>query len=250
MDAAKPRKRRWFHVTPDRLVIGLLVVECLLWLSNWLGWWHKGYPVLASIAVVGVVLVFMLLWLVVALIFRLRFQFFIRSLLVLVVAVALPFSWLGVEVKKAKEDRELADEIAKAGGSVNQIDWVTDMDFLLPEIQLSGPASLSKIFGDYFFRDVFWSVLESDAPIERLKRWPKLRGIQLRGRVTDAGIARLKGNRQLYYVNLSGSEVTDSGIDCLTGLAQLKVIKLTDTRVTVAAMKKFQQGLPNCQIVR
>ena len=30
-------KRRWYHLTPDRLVLLVLVVEYVLWLSNWLG---------------------------------------------------------------------------------------------------------------------------------------------------------------------------------------------------------------------
>src|SRR5271166_4349850 len=83
MDAAEPVKRRWFHPTPGKLVIGLLVLECLLWLSNWLGWphWHKGYAVLVSVATVGVVMLMMLLWFAVALVFRCRFQCSIRSLL-------------------------------------------------------------------------------------------------------------------------------------------------------------------------
>jgi len=81
---------RSFHLRPDRLVIGLLVVECLLWLSERLGWpaWHKGYAVLANVAAVGVVLLLMLLWFVIALVFRRRFQFSIRSLLVLLVVMA------------------------------------------------------------------------------------------------------------------------------------------------------------------
>ncbi len=39
-------KLHWFHLTPDRLVIGLLVVEGLLWLSERFQWFgfsqHKG----------------------------------------------------------------------------------------------------------------------------------------------------------------------------------------------------------------
>ena len=48
----------------------------------------------------------MLLWLIVAVVFRLRFQFSIRSLLFAVVVVALPCSWLTVEMKAAREQKE------------------------------------------------------------------------------------------------------------------------------------------------
>ena len=45
-------KPRWYRLTPDRLLIGLLIVECLLWLSERFGWptWHKGYAVLTAVA--------------------------------------------------------------------------------------------------------------------------------------------------------------------------------------------------------
>jgi len=90
---------RWYRLTPDRVVIALLIVECLLWLSNWLGWWHRGYAVLAF-AVVGVVLLAFFVWLYLALAFRRRFQFSVWSMLILTVAVALPFRWPGVESRR------------------------------------------------------------------------------------------------------------------------------------------------------
>lgn len=87
-----------FHLTPDRLVLALLVVEALLWLSDRCGWpaWHKGYAVLAAIVSVGVVLLLMLAWFMASSQLRGRFQFGSRSLLVLVVAVGVPCSWRAV----------------------------------------------------------------------------------------------------------------------------------------------------------
>ena len=62
-------KRRWFWPTPGWLVVGLLVVEGLLWLSERFQWptWHKGYAVLIAVAAVGATFVLMLLWLVASL---------------------------------------------------------------------------------------------------------------------------------------------------------------------------------------
>ena len=134
MNEATP-KLRWYRLTPDRLVLLLLVVDCLLWLSNWLGWpaWHKGYTVLACMASVGVAMLAMLLWFGVALLFRGRFQFGVRSLLVLVVAVAIPCSWMAVE---AKEERDATATIETHGGSVFRAS-------LLPNA-LSGPLWLGE----------------------------------------------------------------------------------------------------------
>ena len=76
--------------TPNWLIYGLLVVGGAAVLSERFQWptWNKGYAVLSAVAAVGVALVGMLLWFVVALVFRLRFQFSIRSLLILMVGVA------------------------------------------------------------------------------------------------------------------------------------------------------------------
>ncbi len=96
-----PEKRRWYRPTPGWLIFGLLVVECLLWLSERFQWFrfntYAGWTVLIAVANVGAFFLLMLLWCAVAFVFRLRFQFGIRSLGLLTVAVAVAFSWLAVE---------------------------------------------------------------------------------------------------------------------------------------------------------
>ena len=51
VDAPVP-KPRWYHLTPDRAVLGLLAVEGFLLLSEWCQWFafnrHKGYTVLIA----------------------------------------------------------------------------------------------------------------------------------------------------------------------------------------------------------
>ena len=56
------------------------------------------YAVLTAVASVGVAMLVTLVWFAVALVFRRRFQFSIRSL---VVVVALPCSWSAAEMKTA-----------------------------------------------------------------------------------------------------------------------------------------------------
>src|ERR1039458_79021 len=96
----------------------------------------------------------MLVWFVIALVFRWRFQFSIRSLLVLVVAVALPFSWLGVEMKQAREQKAVVAAIEKLGGTVGYY-WTYDIgnDGPLPDPneRPPGPAWLGSLLGDDFF---------------------------------------------------------------------------------------------------
>jgi hypothetical protein len=118
-----PPKLRWFQPTPSWLIVALLAVECLLWLSDRFQWFgfnaHKGWTVLIGVASVAAVFVVMLLWLIVALVFRLRFQFSIRSLLVLPVAVAIPSSWMAVEMKAAKSQAAVVQEIKNVGSVGN-----------------------------------------------------------------------------------------------------------------------------------
>ncbi len=108
-DAFKPG---WYRPTPGRLLLVLLVVEGLLWITDWLHWLPMGYAVLIAVAGVGVFLLLMLLWYVLALVFRVRFQFSIRSLLVLVVAVAVPSNWLGAQMERARRQREAVAGLA------------------------------------------------------------------------------------------------------------------------------------------
>ncbi len=101
--AAVGRKLRWYRLTPDHLVIGLLAVEGFLLLSEWFGWFafnRQSWTVLIALAVVGATLLLMLLWFAAALLFRWRFQYGLRSLMLLVVAVAIPCSWVAVEMQK------------------------------------------------------------------------------------------------------------------------------------------------------
>ena len=53
------RPHRHFYPTPAWLVLGLLVVEGLLWLSERSPWptWRKGYAVPIAVAAMGVVFV-------------------------------------------------------------------------------------------------------------------------------------------------------------------------------------------------
>ena len=78
---------------------------------------HKGWTVLIAVASVGVFFLLMFLWFLAALVFRLRFQFGLLSLLVLTVVVALPFAWLETEMKQAREQKGVVEAIEKAGGT-------------------------------------------------------------------------------------------------------------------------------------
>ncbi len=223
-------KRRWFCPTPGWLILALLAVEGLLWLSERFQWFgfnhHKGWTVLIAVASVAVAMLLMLLWFVVALVFRLRFQFSIRSLLVLVVAVALPFSWLAVEMKAAKEQKELVNEIKNAGGFV-QFDWeVSVSGNWIANSQPPGSERMRKLLGDDFFSQVtvmgFVGTQVTDKELEHVRGLTRLQRLWLNNTsVTDAGLANLARLTQLEELRLDNTQVTDAGVAHLAGLTRL-----------------------------
>ena len=147
---------RWYHLTPGRVVVGLLALEGLLLVSERFGWFafnrHKGWTVLIAAAAVGTILSLTFLWFLAALLFRLRFQFSIRSLLLLTLVVAVLCSWLAVQGKQAREQREAVKAIEKLGGTA-----LNDLELEPPNGPLQRaepPAWLRKLLGDDFFRSV------------------------------------------------------------------------------------------------
>jgi hypothetical protein len=262
MDA--PTQTRWFHLTPGRFVIGLLAVEGLLWLSDKFGWlgWHKGYAVLTGVASVGVAMLLMIGWFGVAMVFRRRFQFSIRSLLVLTVVVALPCSWMAVEMKEARQQREVIFAIENAGGTVHY-HWEVDTDSrLLPNPGPPGPAPLRRLLGKDFLDAVvvvdlgkdfvtcgtgqrFDPLPVSDAVLEQLVGLPQFQRLGLRRReIADAGFERITELDQLKEIDLSGTNVTNATLGRLRRLRCLEELALMATQVNDDGLEQLK-GLPH-----
>jgi len=289
MPEARP-KRRWYHITPDRLIVGLLAVEGFLLLSEWFQWFafneKKGYTVLIAVAAVCVVLVVMLVGLVVSLLFGWRFQFSVRSLVVLVVAVAVPLGWFGVKMREAERQRRAVEAIEEMGGWVqydHQYDshWGDFMGKLEPPV----PAWLRRLVGDDLLRDVVfvssWNASTNstntsfgdvdhldhlraltdlrhlqlsesqvtDAGLKNLTKLRKLELLWLYGtHITDAGLQSIEGLTDLFWLDLTGTQVTDLGLEHLKELKGLKWLELSRTQVTSQGIKELQEALPECKI--
>lgn len=110
-------KPRWFHLTPDRLLLALLPVWGGLFLADHFHWLPKGYAVLLAVTILFVAL-FVALWFAAAAIFRWRFQYGLCTLLLAMLLTSVGMSWLVVEMERARRQREVLDEIAKLGGKV------------------------------------------------------------------------------------------------------------------------------------
>jgi hypothetical protein len=237
----KPPARRWYRLTPDRLVLGVLGVEGFLVLSEWFGWFAfngQTWTVLIALAAVGLTLLLMLLWFVAALLFRWRFQYGIRSLMLLVVAVAIPCSWLAVEMRNERRQGAATEAVEEMTGFVGaERTWLGLLlrDESLVNVTIVGLATAQI----------------SDTDLAHLQALTRLKVLSLHDTpVTDAGLVHLQGLSQLQDLSLGGTKVTDAGLVRLRGLRNLGWLNLTDSKVTAEGVKKLQQALPNCEIER
>lgn len=284
MPDATPERRR-FHLSPDRLIVGLLAAEGFLLLSEQFQWFafneRKGWTVLIAVGAVGVAVVVMLLWLGLSLLFRWRFQFSVRSLVVLVVAVAMPCCWLAVKLRAAERQRravEAWEAMREAKGWV-MYDYEFDESGVYAGRKTEPPALawLRELLGVDFFADVvgvhsvyatelgdvglehfkeltelrhlmlFRDTQVTDVGVEHLKSLTKLEMLSLQAtQLTDAGLEQLKGLTKLEWLDLSRTRVTDAGLVHLKGLTRLERLDLSDTQVTEEGIEKLRKALPNC----
>jgi hypothetical protein len=272
MTAPEPT-RRCYQLTPAHFLVLLLDMEGILLLGNWLHWIPKGWAVLNAVAAVGVFLLLMLLWFILTLFFRWRFQFSLRSLLVLMIAVAIPCSWLAVEMKAAKEQRETVEAIVDRAGAMDkeQSEAVEEIAALVHEQQINGdihhgydyncpkecavpiaPAWVQHLLGRDFFASVIWldfSGIEiTDAELEHLlKGLNQLKFMYLSGtNVTDSGLKFLNRLSQLNGLDLANTKITDAGLEDIKELSQLQYLNLWNTKITDAGMEQLKK-LPKLQ---
>ena len=186
-------ERRCFAPTPDRLVFCLLAATAVLFLSERFQWFplnhHKGWTVLVAAAGVGVFFLVAILWFATAVLFRLRFQFTVRSLLLLMVALALSIGWL------------TTDETAPSSGRRSRRQG-SSMLFTTGSSQGTWTGNTAVAATPAWFRLLF--------------RRSRLRACE-ETKVTDATLNRLKGLKRLYSLSLAKSEMNDAGLVRLKG---------------------------------
>ena len=268
---SEPPTSRRFCVTPDRLVVGILLLGVILLLCARCGWidsdGHKGWSVLIAVAVVIVATVLLLLWYTDSLIYRRRFRMGARSLVSLIATAVVVFSWLANEVRQAGRQRSAlacidettyssysypADELGWAAYWPRRVlgdDFFVSVEYVSlggPEITDTAIANLSPL------RDLRRLSLEStqvsDAGLVHLKAMPQLQELYIgHSPITDVGMGHLKGLR-LRKLHLNGTQVSDVGLEHLKRMTSLRVLSLHGTKFTDEAMRNLGEALPNCKI--
>jgi hypothetical protein len=245
--------RRWYRLTPDRLIAGLLALEGLLLASGHFQWFafnrHKGWTSLIAVAAVAAAIVLTFLWFIASFVFRHRFQFGIRSLLALTVAVAVPCSWMGVKMKEARRQAHVAAAIEIVGGWT-YFRWQVDGDGNpFPNAQPPEPAWLRNLLSDDFFGRIVRVKMDtrSDPELEKLKVFDQLESLEL-SPATDATLEHLEGLNGLKRLAILGWRFTDAGIPHLKGLKKLRHLTISENSLTDADVEKLRQALPDCEI--
>ncbi len=252
-DAAEPVKKprgRWFRLSPDRFVIGLLLAIGLLWLSERCQWFgfnhHKGWTVLIAVAAVGAAAIVVLLWWIAGLILGWRFQFGIRSLLLYCLAWSVAVGWFAVEWKNARRQADTVEAIVNWGGSANY-DWrVGANGGVIMHPEPPAPEWLRAMFGDDFFSAV--AATTANAPhdaanleLERIGGLTQLKWLDFTdSHFTDAMLQRLEGLTQLEWLKLNGTQVTGTGFVHLAGMTHLKWLYLNYTQITDAGLASLK----------
>ena len=226
---------RWNRITPDRFVVGALAVVALLWLSERFGWFtldhHKGWAVLIAVAAFTAALLALVLWFVAALLFRRRFQFGIRALLLLALIVALLSGWMTVKMRAAKEQHDAVEAIG-----------ATIYDFQHSHSCVAAdPEWLRNILGNDFFHDVVVAYLKNDSGMKHLKGLSQLQELCLSGEaVTDAGMENIKGLIHLQSVEARCTTITDSGLRCLPATSVRRLCLCANHDMTSAVWADLQ----------
>jgi hypothetical protein len=236
---------RWYHLTPARLFIGLLAVQVFLFLSERFRWFpfneHKGWTVLIAVGVVGLAVVVMLVWGLVCLVLRRRFQFGVRSLLVFLVAVSVPLGWFAWAMEKAKRQREAVEAIRELGGYLTY-------DYQTHDYQRHGKAELSTanwlrtLLGDDFFFEVAAVDCDyralSDRDVVHLRQFTRVKWLMLDGtQVGDNFLAQVQNLPELRGISITGTQISDNGLAHLQRIGQLEVLILDDTHITDEGLK-------------
>lgn len=175
----------------------------------------------------------------------------LRVSLVAIVGIAAVLGWY---VSTIRAQRAAIAVIQEAGGSVDY-DYMYEGYQFLPNGKSRVPAWLRKILGeDCFHGIVSMRVEEShfgDADLKALNPLNKLHTICVyRSKITDDGLATLRGRPVLRALWLGGNPISDEGLTNLGEelIGRLDVLELRSTRVTPAKVAELRSKYPRMNL--
>ena len=205
-----------------------------------------------------------------------RFQFSLRTLLILTTICAIGLGWWS---HKARQQREAVARLNKHGSIAYDFElaylnpagtsslrppywpaWLVNtmgVDYFanVSRVNLSNSSvtdadlSCLKAFRSLDILDLNNAQQVTDAGLLNLREITSLRVLQLaKTQITDEGLGHLAGLPGLKGLQLSYTNLTDAGLDRLKGFTGLEELYVGDTHVTYEGVTRLKQARPNCQI--
>lgn len=244
MSRGSCRLRLW----PDCLLIALLATVAILFLSERQRWFsfnaHKGWTVLIAVTLALLTFFVLLIWHADSLLYRRHFRFGICSLLILIIAIAVPGLWFSYEIRDSVTQKYVLKDIDKKKSCgyahpVDELDW--------PALMLRG------ILGEDFFVGVPWIFLSGrdvgDPILKDISSVRQLKRLTIYvTRISDDGLRYLGGLPNLQELVIDYTDITDAGLEHLRRLTCLRHLYLVHTKCTISGVESLQRYLPDCEI--
>ncbi len=183
------------------------------------------------------------------------FQFSLRTLMIFVVAVAVPCAWLGHWQSQKRREQAAVDALVRTGADV-EFDYQLAAGSPNGRVNTrSGLAWLRGLFGENAFDEVVQISCHgcddcglpgkclhlTDDDLVSVRDLPSLKAVRLMGTygISDAGIKNLAGLTRLEELWITGTEVTDTGLKSLSQLKHLTHLTIEGTRITDAGVQSL-----------
>jgi len=173
------------------------------------------------------------------------FRFSLRTLLVLITLLGI---WLGLQGKRARDQKEAIQSILapdKNNDVAVYYDYqLDDAGQYLAAAVPPGPEWLRQLIGDHFFISAdsisFYGPDVSASQLEPLKRLPGLKSLTFSSTsFSDEGFAHLKDLGTLRSLVIDDSTITDGGLSHLVRLSRLQELRLFSNEITDAGLLRL-----------
>lgn len=131
------------------------------------------------------------------------FQFRLRTLLIAVFVLSLPLSWFAVRMEKARRQREAVEAIERLGGGVLYVQTDTT--------GISSSSWLHRLLETFTLDEIEYVQVWNDDALKYLGELTSVQTLDLRGKVTDAGMEHLHGLTNVRLLHIGPTRVTDAG---------------------------------------
>ena len=242
----------WNIPTPDRCVVLLLGSELSLFGVHWFEWFafsrQKGLAVLSAVAVYLCAVVALAIWAVIARLLRRSFRFSLGSLMILVLAAAVPLGWLSSEFRAAKAQAAVRHS-PPWNMSIDTNEWY-DPENTDPPEHPAYRVQLEKLLGEDFFVDVTHVTVRGKAPTPNemtsaLSAFAKLQSLTLNDSTfTDEHLQAVPALSHLEALNVRECNLTDEGLVRLERFRNLRAFFARETKINgqgLAALHKCRR---------